>query len=34
MTPDNLDQAIAWFGNRRPQMPGARKNSQGGWRDE
>lgn len=25
MTPDDLDQAIAWFGNRRPQMPGARK---------
>ena len=25
MTPDNLDQAIAWFGNRRPPMPGARK---------
>ena len=25
MTPDNLDQAIAWFGSRRPPMPGARK---------
>lgn len=25
MTPDDLDQAIAWFGNRRPPMPGARK---------
>lgn len=25
MTPDNLDQAIAWFDNQRPTMPGARK---------
>ena len=25
MTPDDLDQAIAWFDNQRPTMPGARK---------